>query len=557
MSEESVTSETVQPIFIKSWTHTIIRPLLIILLVVALMGAIISALSLIYPAANWTVTFLITLVAILESYATAVWLHKPERRSLHHLKYRAAELLVLALLIRLITWAASGNWPQPAAWFTYLSDPLSLFNDGYYWINLILAFVAWQRVSAISGAFLRMQPDDAELAYYQLPRHKREPGNQPLSDDRSDLLQNFAQQFLGGGMIVLLCAALASFDLPQLATEINPLRSGITRLGLSQAMLTSLLLYFLCGFLLLSQGRLAVLQMRWLTSDVTQFRPVGRHWLRRGLLILLLIGLAAAFLPIGSTLPFMHILNLILFIIITLISSLIYLVSFLIFLLLSLLFPLRAAPAEAPPPPVQQPLPPQIPPTAVNDTLQILFSSAFWAVALIVSIAAVLFFLQDRGVKFNFAAFKRIWLTLRVWWQQLWQEASDQWQDLRGGVQSLFQKEKQEADAAQPPWRFVRLNALSPRDKVRYFYLSTVKRADQKGVPRQESETPLEFAADLKTNWPDAQEEIDELTDAFLQARYSAIEIEETDIPPLKKQWQQVKRNLRKRRQDGESDHDL
>ncbi|MCZ7673481.1 MAG: DUF4129 domain-containing protein [Chloroflexi bacterium] len=54
-------------------------------------------------------------------------------------------------------------------------------------------------------------------------------------------------------------------------------------------------------------------------------------------------------------------------------------------------------------------------------------------------------------------------------------------------------------------------------------------------MPRQESETPLEFAADLKTNWPDAQEEIDELTDAFLQARYSAIEIEETDIPPLKK----------------------
>ncbi|MCZ7673482.1 MAG: hypothetical protein M5U34_43370 [Chloroflexi bacterium] len=46
---------------------------------------------------------------------------------------------------------------------------------------------------------------------------------------------------------------------------------------------------------------------------------------------------------------------------------------------------------------MQQPLPPQIPPTAVNDTLQILFSSAFWAVALIVSIAAVLFFLQDRG----------------------------------------------------------------------------------------------------------------------------------------------------------------
>jgi hypothetical protein len=94
------------------------------------------------------------------------------------------------------------------------------------------------------------------------------------------------------------------------------------------------------------------------------------------------------------------------------------------------------------------------------------------------------------------------------------------------------------------------VNALSPRERIHYFYLSTVKRADQKGVTRLESETPLEFADDLKSNWPDAEEEIDELTNAFLQARYSPADIEEDDVTPLKKQWKRLKTNLRKRKKE-------
>jgi hypothetical protein len=94
----------------------------------------------------------------------------------------------------------------------------------------------------------------------------------------------------------------------------------------------------------------------------------------------------------------------------------------------------------------------------------------------------------------------------------------------------------------------MRVNALSPREKVYYFYLSTVKRATQQGVTRKESETPLEFVDDLKTNWPDAEQEIEELTDAFLQARYSPKPIEEDIIPSIKKQWKRLKTDLRKRK---------
>ena len=548
MNEKIPTSEPIQPYIIQSWTQTIIRPTLIILMVTALMGAIFSLANLIYPTQAWTPAFLICFCFILESYATNHWLNQPERRHLHHLNYRVAEIIVMVLIIRFLTWGIQGSWPDIRAWSDYLKNPFQLFNDGFFWATLAFSLIAWQRTIAISRAFMRMKPDEAERAYYTSPRNERDPGNQPLSDDRSYLLHGFAQQFLGGGIAVLFCTALASIDITQMAAAENIYSSGLVRLGLSASMLTSLLIYFLCGFLLLSQGRLAVLEIRWLADGVKLKTPIGRHWHRQTLFLLLAIGLIAAFLPIGSTLPFVRILNLILYGIMTVITSIIFIISIIIAWLLSFFLPREAnlEPTTAPTMPLAPP--PQLPLAETNDTLQFLFSSAFWAVAIIISLVAFSFFLQDRGVKLNSTSLQRVWLTIKLWWAQLRLGVRDQIQDIQGGLQSLFQRDDTTEEEKPPPWRFMRVNALSPREKVYYFYLSTVKRANQRGVARKESETPLEFVDDLKTNWPDAEEEIEELTDAFLQARYSPKPIEEDIIPPIKKQWKRLKADLRKRK---------
>jgi len=541
-----MSEDTSQPYIVQSWTHSIIRPTLIILMVVALMGAIFSVAIHVNPNRMWQAGFVICFFVILESFFTTNWLNQPARRSLHHLKYRAAEIVVLAVIIRILTWGIQENWPESSSVLNYLNNPFELFNDGYFWIILGLSLIAWQRTIAINQSFLLMKPDEAELAYYNLPRNERDQGNQPISDDRSHLLLSFTQQFLGGGLVVLLCAALASFNLPEFTTIDNPFTSGLTRLGLSSSMLASLLIYFLCGFLLLSQGRLAILEMRWLASGVKQQTPIGRHWHRRTLFVLLAIGLIAAFLPVGSTLPFMKIMNLIFYGVYTAITAVFYIGSLLIFFILSLFLP-KGTPSEetTPPPSFSPPLQTQITPIETNETLQYILSSAFWAIALIMCIIAFVFFMRDRGIKLNSTHLQRLWLTLKLWWQQLRQGINEQMQDIQGGLESLF-TQKPEETTKQSPWRFMRINDLSPREKVYYFYLSTVKRADQKGVPRQKSETPLEFADDLKSNWPDAEQEIDELTDAFLQARYSPASIEDDDVTPIKKQWKRLKASLRK-----------
>jgi hypothetical protein len=100
------------------------------------------------------------------------------------------------------------------------------------------------------------------------------------------------------------------------------------------------------------------------------------------------------------------------------------------------------------------------------------------------------------------------------------------------------------------PWRFIRLRGLSTREQIRYFYLSTVRRAGQRGVERGQSETPLEYASDLKSGWPEVEGEVDDLTDAFLEARYSRKSIGDNRLGRIKQTWKLVRTAVKKRRKN-------
>ena len=79
-----------------------------------------------------------------------------------------------------------------------------------------------------------------------------------------------------------------------------------------------------------------------------------------------------------------------------------------------------------------------------------------------------------------------------------------------------------------------------------YFYLSTVKRAGEQGVPRMSGETPIEYAADLKEHWPDTESEVEDLTSAFIQARYSPADIPPEAAVTLKARWKRLRDRLRR-----------
>ena len=107
------------------------------------------------------------------------------------------------------------------------------------------------------------------------------------------------------------------------------------------------------------------------------------------------------------------------------------------------------------------------------------------------------------------------------------------------------------------PWRFIRVGALSPREQIRYYYLSIVRRAGDKGVKRIPSETPIEYAEDLRENWPEVEDGVEELTEAFLRARYSNRPITEEDVPDVKSTWKKVRRELRVTQKENDEKGDL
>jgi hypothetical protein len=86
---------------------------------------------------------------------------------------------------------------------------------------------------------------------------------------------------------------------------------------------------------------------------------------------------------------------------------------------------------------------------------------------------------------------------------------------------------------------------LPPRERVRYYYLKMVARADERGVTRPPSATPLEFSRTLDDEWPDAENDIGALTDAFLAARYAPAEIDRRQVTEAQGVWRRIMRALR------------
>lgn len=532
------------------WSRTAVQPLLVALIITAFFTTIAVVMDQLFQIRlNQALAPLFFLIS-LEGVFTTIWLNHPHRRQLNHLAYRAAEFIIFILILRLYTWYQASSFPNLSQLPDYLKYPQLLFADGYFILGIILLFLAWVRAIAAGESFNHLAIDQAEVYYFMLPRSEQDPGLKPAFSNRMEVVTGLFHQWVWGGVILAICTAVAAVDPRSISTENNLI--AIQRLDLPAALIWSLLIYFVAGLLLLSQARLGALNARWLHEGANKSPEVERAWHRATTWILLIIAAIALFMPLGSTFAIGRVLAFIAGFAMQLFIFLSYLFAALMSLFFAPLTNQSLPEVDIPPTPIwpsPTPDPPLIPPVTLppDDTTQILISSAFWAVAIVMTIVAVTFFLRDRGVRLNTRLLRRFGSSLLAWMRAFWGDVTTYADDFVQAARSRWQTAAPPADAPPPPpWRFVRLNALSPRDQIRYFYLSTVKRASEQGQPRHPDETPLEFAEDLKTNWPDAEAEIEELTDAFLRARYSREAIEKEDVNSIKQQWRQVKSRLRR-----------
>jgi predicted ATPase len=86
---------------------------------------------------------------------------------------------------------------------------------------------------------------------------------------------------------------------------------------------------------------------------------------------------------------------------------------------------------------------------------------------------------------------------------------------------------------------------LLPREQVRRYYLAALKEAGEEGFVRPPHETPLEYAEDLAAELPESEGDARELTEAFIDARYSRREIGSGEVAGAESAWRRLVRGLR------------
>jgi len=534
-------------------TRRLIRPLLVALLATSVAIAMLVILRITSPEIAWLWVAPLSFLCAIEGAYTAAWLSNPGSRGVERGTYRATELLLLLVLIRIYTWVAFGQGlPSPDEMRLYLTAPVTLLTVGGFLSASMVSLVAWWLAVSISRTFVHLDVSYEELNFFTLSsaEQKDRADDRPIQIARDDLQQQYLRTWLTGGMFMVIAAALSTYEVNELTTVTNPFE--MTRLGLSAAMLYGLLIYFLSGFWLLSHARLLRMNALWLIDGVAMEASLERGWQRSAMVVLLAIALAAAFLPIGSTLAISRILSVGLGGVAYLAGTILRFFGYL-FASVLLLLTRNAQELPSQPQPTPSPIvPPTVaPPPASDPLLTMVISSAFWALMIAFVIGSFLFFLRERGYRIKTDQFPGYWSSFITWLREEWARITGRFRAVRRDLQSRLRSSPPAAfslkgDLSSGPRRF-RLGGLSPREQVRFYYLSLVRRASERGVGRRAGETPLEYAQNLEKAWPDAEGDIEELTQAFLEARYSRRSFVREEAMSIRERWNRLRSRLRAR----------
>ncbi len=524
----------------QSWLMSLLRPTLVIVMV-SCIGLVMSAFVMRFFAASlpasyfWLLAFLTFFTAAL-AVVTTTLLAQPSRRLQRTAVFRLSELALLLALTRIIAWAGGIGFPPMGL---MLVRPVDALFDPIFIFSAVAVGVAWMTATDFTGDMnrLALQPD--ELYSAQQRDSRSVEIMRAAAIDRRAVMRQIVARWVILGLLAIILAALMRREM-NLGLELGGFLA-LLRQGVEPVIMVALIVYFLTGLLLVSEGQLALLRARWTINKTPSAPAVAGRWPFYVLLLVIVIGAAAAILPLGGTLllsqGIIAIVNFILF----LIWWLYRLTLLLVFWLLSLF-----AGEEQPPPPLPEPEPavaPMAPPPTVAPIVpDWLNGVALWgALAVLVAFAAVMYF-RDRGVQFTWLH----WLIamLRLRWEELTRFVGS-----RGLTSALGRGKKQPLGKRGRLFSWRRSHWDTPEAQVRYYYLSALHDAEEAGVPRQRAETPFIYEPRLEGEMSAELEEgdaIKDLTEAFVEVRYAGLAPAPDRLAKVREKWQALHRALQK-----------
>jgi hypothetical protein len=421
-------------------------------------------------------------------------------------KYRVAELVVLYTLVQVVGNLNAGRAPLeglPGAG----PETVSVF---------VMALLSWLAATQTIHDLNEIgEPPEQERGYV------------PPSD------RLVARFFVGGGLL-LLCSGLSRVDYRAL---LDPSYLAVT------GPVLNVLVYFLLGLVMLAQMRYSALTAQWRRQEVQIDRRLPAAWLRYSVAFFALVALLAFLLPTSYTLGPLALLQYGLSVVLlgaTLIGVLLtMLVLSPLAWLFEWLFGTSFGEGLSGPSQFQLPDPP---PEAAGGGL-LLRSVLFWLVLLALVVYTLTSYLRDRPEVLRALMRLGPLSLLRRLWAALWSSLRRAAASVGARLPRRQAQGRRRIAAAQDP-ELRPDPGGSPREQVLYYYLRALGRAAESGMPRRQGQTTYEYGATLGAGLPEARDEAEQLTEAFVEARYSRHPVQATRVGLARRSWERIRAAL-------------
>jgi hypothetical protein len=448
--------------------------------------------------------------------------------------FRGAELIVLLVSLRIFLYGLRGINQLREDVLQYGLEIQNYFVGGEFIFLAFFAMFIWGLSTAFSrdlaGLERYVYSEDREILRFSL-------------QDRDIARQNIVTRvFIIGGLLIFL-SFLVRLDLGILWRDRPSLQGG----GIN------ILVFFMLGLVLFSITQYSTAKIVWVYDRAEISQDVGKNWLFYGLVFLLGLVVLVSLLPTGYSLGFLDLINYGLYLLSLVGQFIWFVVLYLLYLLGSLLR--SSAETDVLPPPTQPPpiLRPENFTSGAPEALpwlDVLRSAIFWIVFVAaVYLAFTYFFRQNRDFLREFVKLPGIhWFARLVQWlrARFMRFSIGIPQTIRDSLRRL--RSTQLVAGQGKRVRFFNPRNLSPRMRVFFFYLAMVRRGDKQGARRKPSETPFEYAEDLKNSFPDVEGEVDLLTQTFVRAKYSQQEITADQAGVVRRLWGRIRSAMSSRK---------
>ena len=502
------------------WVANLFRPALLTGMMTCLSVGVVNLVKAVNP--SWHGKYL--LIGMLFVTVEAIYSYRTLKKQGiimdTNFRYHLVEWGVIVLILKALTY-----WNDP--WEAVSADikswgvePLNFLTMEFVLV-LVFSFLIWSATSNSMKAF------DALIDQFKVKSGEIDP------------FRNLANRFYCGGLILVAVSGVAQWNY----------RSGpgiLSHLSLSDisGAFTNVLVYFILGLILLSQTQLDIHFTGWRLNKVDVPAGVIKNWTLQGIIILILVGVVVFFLPTGYSLGFLDSIKWVLqygtklFLFLAQFAWAV--IIFPLKWLLSL-FPLdnESLKTES----GERSMFGGEHDIAVPDS-DAAYSIVFWIILSAFILYLLRTYLKDHPGLLEWLKHARLRFS---WLIRLWQWLSGGFRaviELIPAKQLLYTNDLDKEYGSKR--RLFRLGRATNRQRVIYYYMSTLKRAEEKGIQRQNSQTPWEFAPVLSNSLPDLDEEIDYITQAFTRARFSRDRLESKEVDSLKIAWKHIQSAIRR-----------